>query len=428
MLGKYFSDKTEWGIHLVWMQHDREKIFEGRHLLEEAAGEGDADAFCFLARTYMGVHYVWEFSGLDKDGDRGERLLRESIQRGSACGVLIAMRCGILMPDTRRSMPFASLKEAWDIVYKKAEAGHPFCQYIIGNTYFWWDIFEIEETEPTQKYQTMKNAELAMAQLAEQWFKRAVAGGLESAVSNLYRLYDGEHGYPEDKARQLEILRRGAKAGFPVWMSNYGWELDHDECYAESRKYLQRAADMGQADAWVTLGFQHLDGSGVPEDRTAALRCFENGAKAGLSFAQYMTALLYYQGKGVQKDHAKVFYWARRAVEEGDDKAAYVLLGHALLRGEGTRKDEKRGLNLLFAAQKHDAQEYEKKEVYLFSQEIRGILCGDLGDIYADGIAVKQDYDKAIAYYDLAANWDSYAQAQRARFKKNFFSRKWTRR
>lgn len=98
-------------------------------------------------------------------------------------------------------MPFASLKEAWNIVYKKAEAGHPFCQYIIGNTYFWWDIFEIEGTKPVQKYQTMENAELAMAQLAEPWFERAAAGGLESAVNNWYALYDGTNGYPENKAR-----------------------------------------------------------------------------------------------------------------------------------------------------------------------------------------------------------------------------------
>lgn len=428
MLGRYFSDKTERGIDFVWMQHDREKMLEGRQLLTEAAEEGDADALCFLARTYMGAQYVWQYSGLDEDDDRAEKLLRESIQRGSACGVLIAMRCGVLTLYERRSMPFASLKEAWDIVYKKAEAGHPFCQYIIGNAYFWWDIFEIEGTKPVQKYQTMENAELAMAQLAELWFERAAAGGLESAVNNWYALYDGTNGYPENKAQQLEIARRGAEAGFPVWMYNYGWDLDHDECYAEAHKYLQRAAGMGQASAWIILGNQYLNGNGVPEDRAAALRCYENGARSGLTDAQYMTALLYYQGKGVPKDSAKVFYWAQRAVVEGDDKEAYVLLGHVLLRGEGTQKDEKKGLDLLLTAQKHDAQEYEKKRRYLFSQEIRGILCGDLGDVYADGIVVNQDYEKAIAYYDVVADWDSYAQAQRARFKKSFFSRKWTRR
>lgn len=73
MLGRYFFDKTERGIDFVWMQHDREKILEGRHLLTEASEEGDADALCFLSRTYMGAQYVWQYSGLDEDDDRAEK-------------------------------------------------------------------------------------------------------------------------------------------------------------------------------------------------------------------------------------------------------------------------------------------------------------------------------------------------------------------
>ena len=45
-------------------------------------------------------------------------------------------------------MPFASLKEARDDVLSKAEAGHPFCQYMIGNTYYFGDCFEIDGIDP----------------------------------------------------------------------------------------------------------------------------------------------------------------------------------------------------------------------------------------------------------------------------------------
>ena len=51
---KVFSDKTEEGIRLIWMQFDPEKTAEGVRLLREAADAGDPDALCFLARTYMG--------------------------------------------------------------------------------------------------------------------------------------------------------------------------------------------------------------------------------------------------------------------------------------------------------------------------------------------------------------------------------------
>ena len=51
---KVFSDKTEEGIRLIWMQFDPEKTAEGVRLLREAADAGDPDALCFLARTYIG--------------------------------------------------------------------------------------------------------------------------------------------------------------------------------------------------------------------------------------------------------------------------------------------------------------------------------------------------------------------------------------
>ena len=41
-------------------------------------------------------------------------------------------------------MPFSSLQEAFDIVLAKAEGGDAFCQYTIGNVYFWWDFLRIE--------------------------------------------------------------------------------------------------------------------------------------------------------------------------------------------------------------------------------------------------------------------------------------------
>ena len=123
---KVFSDKTEEGIRLIWMQFDPEKTAEGVRLLREAADAGDPDALCFLARTYMGERYVWEYAALEINGEKAASLLKEGIRRGSACAVLLAMRCGELTPSARKAMPFASLKEARDDVLGKAEAGHPF--------------------------------------------------------------------------------------------------------------------------------------------------------------------------------------------------------------------------------------------------------------------------------------------------------------
>ena len=79
---KVFSDKTEEGIRLIWMQFDPEKTAEGVRLLREAADAGDPDALCFLARTYMGERYVWEYAALEINGEKAASLLKEGIRRG----------------------------------------------------------------------------------------------------------------------------------------------------------------------------------------------------------------------------------------------------------------------------------------------------------------------------------------------------------
>lgn len=325
---RYFSDKTERGIELVWMQYDQLKCSEGRRLLEEAAEAGDADALCFLGRTYMGYQYVWRHSGLSEDEALGEAMMRDSIAMGSACGVLIGIRCGVLTPQVQATMPFNSLEEAWDIVYKKAEAGHPYCQYIIGNTYFWWDFFGIKGIDPIEKYQSKKKANQVTAKLAEEWFERAVAGGLSNALDNLQALYEGAIGYKGDKKKRREITRRGAEAGFPYTMYVYGWDLYRQGKFAEAYEYVRRASDMGQVEANVLYGHFLLRGKGMKRDEKAGLALLlaaqeaeaEEYKKTGERLMSWREGALLYEelgavyaeGRIVEKDEEKalVFYKA----------------------------------------------------------------------------------------------------------------------
>ena len=41
-------------------------------------------------------------------------------------------------------MPFANLKEAFAKVLEMANTGDAFCQYTIGNSYFWGDFIDID--------------------------------------------------------------------------------------------------------------------------------------------------------------------------------------------------------------------------------------------------------------------------------------------
>ena len=71
-------------------------------------------------------------------------MLHQAISLGSAAAALGALRMDMLTPELREIMPFDHINEAWEIILEKAENGCPFCQYMIGNIYYFLDIIEIE--------------------------------------------------------------------------------------------------------------------------------------------------------------------------------------------------------------------------------------------------------------------------------------------
>src|SRR5699024_12508913 len=69
--------------------------------------------------------------------------MRRSVLGGSAIGVLLSLRSGVMNRRLAQAMPL-TLREAFDTVLDKAEHGEPFCQMLVGNVYFWGD-FRSEE-------------------------------------------------------------------------------------------------------------------------------------------------------------------------------------------------------------------------------------------------------------------------------------------
>ena len=57
--------------------------------------------------------FVWCGAEFPVDEELASRLIKESVRLGSADGVLCALRTGNLSPAVRKTMPFASLEEAF---------------------------------------------------------------------------------------------------------------------------------------------------------------------------------------------------------------------------------------------------------------------------------------------------------------------------
>lgn len=122
-------------------------------------------------------------------------------------------------------------------------------------------------------------------------------------------------------------------------------------------------------------------------DFLTALHAFRPLATRGDAHAQLMIGLMYWDGKGVQKDDDVALFWLRKAADQGlKDAQRVVGIGYEL-GWNGVQDDGEAFKWLQRAAQQGDAQ----------SQESLGIH-------YATGHGVTQDYAHAYMWYDIAGS------------------------
>ncbi len=110
-------------------------------------------------------------------------------------------------------------------------------------------------------------------------------------------------------------------------------------------------------------------------------------ARNGVPEAQFALGEKYRNGsKGIPKDHAKAFYWIRKAADQGY-ALAQATLGYLYQNGYGTDKDPEKAFYL-----------------YQLSAE-KGVTWAQnaLGDCYYFGEGVTQDFKTAVEWYRKAA-------------------------
>ncbi len=243
-MGKFFSDVVEQALKDIYYDVTTGRGQESFRRLEQASAAGDGDASCILARCLCGYQYTWEGHGFPEDDDRAIALYHKSVEQGSAIGVLVALRTGELTPQDQAKMPFSSLQEAFDVVLRKAEMGDAFCQYTVGNAYFWWDFLEIQGKgrESFANPQAFKAYLRENISKCEDWFWKAFRGGMYHAGNNLCRYY--EKGDEDIIAPQPEkaqgIWRMGAELGYPVHQYIYAKDLDKAGNKAEALRWHEK--------------------------------------------------------------------------------------------------------------------------------------------------------------------------------------------
>lgn len=383
-------------------------------LLEKASAAGDGDASCVLARCLCGPQYVWGWHNFPEDDARATKLLHKSVAQGSALGVLVALRSGELTPSVQKKMPFESLREAFDEVLALAESGDAFCQYIIGNSYFWWDFLRIQnkgkDSFPDQA--SFKAYLKEQISKCEDWFWKAFRGGMYLAANNLNKYYtEGDEDIiaPQpEKAKDL--FKIGAELGYPLHQFFYAQELQEQERYPEALHWFKEAAEGGNGEGWYYVGWFYWDGMGVEKDPAYAVSCFEKElvGNPNQTGANNLLGRAYFLGQGVSQDYAKAFRHLSIAHDKKGSTWGVLYLAKCCFYGYGTSQDYGRALQFL------NEVNWKNKD----ADYMRGYL-------YCNGLGVAEDIAKGVDY--LQKSGTAEAKEELLHYKKSLFG-KWSRR
>ena len=415
-MGKVFSDAVEEAVNYIFYNARAGKGAEGLELLKKASDEGDGDASCILARCYGGPQYIWSGHNFPEDDELFIKCIHKSVEQGSALGVLVSIRCGEFSPELEKKMPFANLKEAFQVVLEKAEAGDAFCQYTIGNTYFWWDFIDIEGRAP----ETFPSKEAFRAYVKENilkceaWFQKALRGGMHHAANNLFNLYKkGEEGIIDPRPELAKDLYKiGAETGHPYMQWSYANELYDAGKKKEAFELYQQAALGGEITSWYDVAEEYRSGKVVPQNMQLAAECYEKATKQkennrGKRMSAAVVGWMYYEGVGVPKDGEKAFYYLKMADDCGE-KHRVAWLGKCYFHGYGAAPDYVKARECI-----ESARVFDEEADYA------------LGVMYANGLGVAEDIGKGVKHLKSAPHIPE-AKAELAKYKKPLFG-KWVR-
>ena len=109
---------------------------------------------------------------------------------------------------------------------------------------------------------------------------------------------------------------------------------------------LQDAAESGDLEAQVELGFAAYPSATSPRDFRESLRWFRAAAEGGHPVAQKQLGWMHFEGEGVLRDEERALQWYRLAAEQGDVEAqrAVEILAKPSFEAARMETEESAGL------------------------------------------------------------------------------------
>ena len=167
--------------------------------------------------------------------------------------------------------------------------------------------------------------------------KRAKAGEPE-AQWILGGRYDWGWGVRRSGRKAMKYYRMAAEQGFADAQNSVGSSLQAEKKYAEALRWYQLAADQDHALALNNLAYLYDEGLGVPQDKHKGLEYYFRSAELGEVDAMWNIANVYGAGQLGEIDLATACIWTRRTrtYADPDNKqlAQYLTNAEAQLAKE----------------------------------------------------------------------------------------------
>lgn len=180
-------------------------------------------------------------------------------------------------------------------------------------------------------------------------------------------------------------------------------------------RLLRKAAEQGYGEAQFSLGYEYLMSTDEVVEPEQAFFWFNKAAAQGEQAAMEELARMYLNGNGVVQDYERARFWLRKAAEENNVRAL-TELATLYMQGLGTQQDVSQAVALYrqaaeldyCEAQRHLGDYYTQlsppdyqQALFWYSkgaqEEGNAMIC--LGDMYAQGQGVEQDYAQANHWY-----------------------------
>lgn len=190
-------------------------------------------------------------------------------------------------------------------------------------------------------------------ELAFSWLEKAASHGHARAMGRLAKIYHYGIGVERNSMRALELYIQAAEAGDGFSMKSLGKVFASGELGVQdnerSSKYYEQAFETlydmaigeNDADAQCDLGNSYLDGEGVQQNYTLAVKMFQRAMANALPRAYNALGICYESGYGVAKDCNKGFELKLKSAELGVP-IAMKNVAMSYLNGDPVEKNEQK--------------------------------------------------------------------------------------